>query len=88
LPFTPFKPEYQRMKNPESVNFDSPPSKFLGSLYRKHNRGEYKKTVDGRQLFKRLKAEEVAEKCPRLKEMLDEMLNLAVQARIPLKQTN
>jgi hypothetical protein len=68
--------------HPEAVNFDQPPAKLLSKLYREklktgHKKTEYKKTADGANLFSKLDPEIAARKCPRLKEMLDQMLTLA-----------
>jgi hypothetical protein len=40
----------------------------------------YKKTTHGSELFSQLDVELAYAKCPRLKELLDEMLNLAKSA--------
>jgi Domain of unknown function (DUF4276) len=64
--------------NPESVNFDQPPAELLIKLYReKLKNREYRKVPDGCDLFRELDPEIAYRKCPRLKEMLDEMLKLA-----------
>lgn len=63
--------------NPESVNFNQPPGKLLNKLFREKLKRNYKKTVDGYELFSKLDPEVAYLKCPRLKEMLDEMLSLA-----------
>lgn len=65
------------VKNPESVNFNQPPAQLLERLYQKKLGRPYRKIVDGRNLFSRLNPEIAYKKCPRLKEMLDEMLRLA-----------
>jgi hypothetical protein len=62
---------------PESVNFDEPPAKLLERLYRDKLRKSYKKVIDGANLFQSLAPEVAYGKCPHLKEMLDEMLDLA-----------
>lgn len=66
--------------NPETVNFNEPPAKLLNRLYRIRARRSYKKRTQGKELFDRLDPEIAREKCPRLKEMLDEMLRLAKEA--------
>jgi len=68
------------VRNPESVNFDEPPARLLERLYQKILRRRYKKTVDGPKLFSNLDPEVAYQKCPRLKEMLDEMLRLAMDS--------
>lgn len=65
------------VKNPESVNFKQPPARLLEKLYQKKLGRPYRKIVDGRNLFSKLSPEIAYKKCPRLKEMLDEMLRLA-----------
>jgi Domain of unknown function (DUF4276) len=62
---------------PEGVNFDRPPSKRLETAYYSKMGRSYKKTTDGKALFQRLDPMIVANKCPRLRTMLDEMLRLA-----------
>lgn len=69
-----------KVKRPETVNFDEPPAKLLQRLYRQRTNRSYKKITDGRQLVEKLDPEIAAGKCPYLKRMLDEMLELAKQA--------
>ncbi|MGH9755577.1 MAG: DUF4276 family protein [Blastocatellia bacterium] len=66
--------------NPESVNFNQPPGKLLDKLFREKLKRNYKKTVDGHDLFANLDPEVAYQKCPHLREMLDEMLKLARDA--------
>ena len=66
-----------RVQNPEDVNFDEPPSKLLQRLYREKLQRRYKKTVDGTSLFAKLDPAAASKRCPYLKSMLDEILNLA-----------
>jgi len=66
-----------RIDQPETVNFNEPPSHLLNRLYRDKLRRTYKKTVNGKELFDRLDPAIARGKCPRLKELLDEMLRLA-----------
>lgn len=63
--------------NPESVNFNQPPGKLLDRLFREKLKRNYKKTVDGDDLFNKLDPEVAHQKCPRLREMFEEMLRLA-----------
>jgi hypothetical protein len=63
--------------SPENINFDEPPSKLLDRLYRNKLKQTYKKTTHGKQLFDNLDPALAYAKCPRLKEMLDEMLEMA-----------
>ncbi len=65
---------------PESVNFDEPPAKLLERLYREKLRKSYKKVIDGASLFQALAPDVAYEKCPHLKQLLDEMLGLAKAA--------
>ena len=63
---------------PEKV-FDSgrPPAKQLEEIYSKVQKRSYKKTTDGKNLFSKLDTETAYQKCPHLKELLDEMLRIA-----------
>jgi len=65
-------------KPPEEVNFNEPPAKLLEHLYRQHTKRRYKKVTYGRELFSQLDPNLAYSKCPILKAMLDEMLNMAV----------
>ncbi len=66
-----------KISKPESVNFDQPPAKLLDSLFNKTLNRNYKKVVDGKNLFSRLNPVIAYDKCPRLKDLLDQMLILA-----------
>jgi hypothetical protein len=66
--------------NPETVNFDEPPAKLLERLYSQKTGRRYKKVTNGRELFGRLDPGVAYGKCPRLKELLDKMLELAEAA--------
>ena len=66
-----------RAKNPEGIDFDQPPSKLLDRVYEEKTRHAYKKVVDGKDLFDKLDPSVAYAKCPRLKELLDEMLKMA-----------
>jgi len=70
----------RNLNEPERVDFGNHPSKVLNDAYRSGTDRTYKKTVHGRDLFNRLDPEVAYEKCPHLKEMLDDMLQLARQA--------
>lgn len=63
--------------HPETVNSQEPPAKLLDRLYRTQMHKDYKKTVDGANLFAALDPADAYAKCPHLKLMLDEMLQLA-----------
>jgi hypothetical protein len=65
---------------PETVNFDEPPARLLDRLYSQKLRTGYKKVIDGRSLFGKLDPEVARARCPMLKLMLDEMLELARSA--------
>jgi hypothetical protein len=69
-----------RCKQPETVNFDEPPAKLLERLYRVNAARYYKKRIDGIHLLQKLSPWQAAEKCPFLKLLLDDMLELARQA--------
>ena len=69
-----------RANDPESVNFQEPPAKLLDRLYKEKLRRSYKKTVNGAELLRKTDPGVAYQKCPRLKEMLDEMLRLALEA--------
>lgn len=62
---------------PEDVNFDRPPSKLLEQLYSSNRKKGYKKVTDGSALFRKLNPEIVYSRCPRFREMVDEMVALA-----------
>lgn len=66
--------------NPETVNFDEPPAKLLERLYSQKTGRRYKKVTHGRELFGRLDPNVAYGKCPRLRELLDKMLELAEAA--------
>ena len=69
-----------KVQNPESVNFDEPPSKLLQRLYSEKLKRGYKKLVDGTNLFSKLDPAVVRDKCPHLRKMTDKMLRLAHEA--------
>ena len=69
------------LKPPEAINFNKPPAKLLDEPYRRAYRNKgYKKTVDGPKLFQNLDPVVAYEKCPYLKTMLDQMLELVQNA--------
>lgn len=67
----------EKIQNPETVNFDEPPAKLLERLYPLHIGRSYKKVVNGKELFGKLDPDVAYQKCPKLKELLDKMLELA-----------
>lgn len=70
----------KKIEKPETVNFTDPPAKLLERLYLQYTTRSYKKVVHGRELFGKLDPEIAYKKCPRLKELLDKMLELAEEA--------
>jgi hypothetical protein len=69
-----------KVKQPETVNFDTPPAVLLDRLYTQASGRGYKKVAYGKDLFGKLDPETAYAKCPELKMLLDEMLALARQA--------
>jgi hypothetical protein len=65
---------------PETVNFKEPPARMLDRLYTQHLNRSYKKTVDGKNLFRQLDPVAVRDACPVFAEMLDTLLMLAKRA--------
>ena len=65
---------------PEKVNFNEPPAKLLDRLYTSKLSRRYKKTTDGTNLFRALDPAVAYAKCPNLKLLLDDMLQLAQAA--------
>jgi hypothetical protein len=70
-----------KIRHPEMVNFDEPPAKLLERLYPLYVRRSYKKVVNGKELFGKLDPNVAYNKCPKLKELLDKMLELAKKAQ-------
>jgi len=64
-------------KQPETVNFDTPPAVLLDRLYTQATGRGYKKVAYGKDLFGKLDPGVAYAKCPQLKALLDEMLALA-----------
>ena len=71
---------HSKIARPEQVNFDKPPAKLLNEVYQKHGNRAYRKITDATNLFAELDPHIAYAKCPKLKEMLDEMLALAKAA--------
>lgn len=63
-------------RNPEEVNTDEPPSKYLKRIYSEYLHREYKKTVDGKVLMGRVDPQKVYEKCPNFRAMIDFFVSL------------
>jgi hypothetical protein len=66
-----------KSSQPEQVNCDEPPKKFLERVYREKAKSKYKPVVDGYNLFADLDPDLVYARCPCFRLMLDEMLALA-----------
>ena len=71
-----------RCEQPETVNSNEPPSKLLGRLYRDRVNRDYRKTIDGRNLFLKCNPMIVAERCPHFAQLLTDMENLAREAGV------
>ena len=74
------KPDREKCERPEEINFITPPSKLLNQRYSRDLKKNYKKIVDGNQLFSKLEPDVAYDKCPYLRKMLDEMESLAMKA--------
>ncbi|MBI4332571.1 MAG: DUF4276 family protein [Chloroflexi bacterium] len=68
-----------RLQRPEEVDFEEPPAKLLKRLYKASSGHAYKKVTQGQQLFKKLDPAIAYNQCPRLKDLLDKMLEVARQ---------
>jgi Domain of unknown function (DUF4276) len=66
-----------KIQSPETINFDEPPGKLLARLYPLHIERSYKKVVNGQELFNKLDPNQAYQKCPKLKVLLDKLLELA-----------
>jgi len=69
-----------RIAQPETVNFNEPPSQLLSRLYADRLRRTYKKVVNGTELFERLDPQVAYNRCPRLRGLLEEMLRVGKEA--------
>lgn len=74
------KPDLAKCSLPERINFVTPPSKWLNQRYNRDLKRNYRKIVDGNQLFSKLEPDVAYDKCYYLRKMLDEMEALAVNA--------
>jgi hypothetical protein len=74
-----------KIAKPETVNFNEPPARLLGKLYRDKLKRTYKKRVDTPNLFDRADPAQGYAKCPYLKLMLDEMLAMAQKSGLGKK---
>lgn len=66
--------------NPETVNFDNPPSRLLGRLYEEATGFAFKKRTYGEELFRKLDPRIVREKCPHFRKLADDLLDMARKA--------
>ena len=62
---------------PESINTNHPPGSRLRELYPKYIGKKYGKPIEGSRLFEKLDPAIASEKCPHLKLLLDDLLELA-----------
>lgn len=69
-----------RASQPETINFQEPPSRLLGRLYQQRIGRPYRKVIDGAELFRALSPETAYARCPSLKALLDDMLELTLRA--------
>lgn len=67
--------------HPEHVNSTTPPAKLLKNLFEKHAKRSYRKTTDGADLFRKLDPHLAASKCPALRALLDDMLEMSNNGR-------
>ena len=77
---TPVAADLRGIASPEKIDLETPPAKMLERLFLKHTKTSYRKVVDGEKLFDELDPEVAYQKCPHLRLMLDEMLELAKRA--------
>jgi hypothetical protein len=61
-----------KKRPPEQVNFNEPPAKFLKGILHK-----YKKTVTAMNLFPKVDPQIAIDKCPYLKQFMEDLLSLA-----------
>ncbi|NDY55724.1 DUF4276 family protein [Desulfovibrio sulfodismutans] len=73
---SPLRPKLPK-KSPEKVNFDMLPAKVLEKHYPTVLGRDYKKTTDGVTLFQKLDPAVAAAKCPYLKALLEDLLDMA-----------
>jgi hypothetical protein len=69
-----------KVNHPETVNFSEPPAKLLMKIFKKATKRNYKKVTHGKEYFDKLDPAVAYQKCPKLKAMLDDMLQLAEEA--------
>ncbi len=61
---------------PESINFDEPPSRLLARLYRNRLKRSYRKVIDGAKLLQRISPEAVYKRCEHFRMLADDLLRL------------
>ncbi|HHV16455.1 MAG TPA: DUF4276 family protein [Gelria sp.] len=66
-------------REPELINMQQPPKALLRNLYRIKTKSTYKEIIHGTDLFDRLDPNLAYQRCPHLRWMLDDMLDLAVK---------
>ncbi len=64
-------------KPPETINLQNPPSKILKEVYQRKLKTKYAKPTEGAKLFRKIDPELAASRCPHLKLLLDDLLDLA-----------
>jgi hypothetical protein len=69
-----------KIANPERIDFNEHPVLLLDKLYKSKLGKGYRKTTDGRNLFEKLDPAVALGKCPYLKKMLDDMVQIAKDA--------
>lgn len=72
--------EALKVTHPEAVNHDEPPATLLKKLYKSKLKREYGKVNDGADILNRLDPAAVAERCPNLRLLLDDLMALARDA--------
>lgn len=60
--------------NPETINFNEPPSRLLARLYRDRLGKRYQKLIDGVSLLQRLSPETVYKRCEHFRLLADDLL--------------
>jgi hypothetical protein len=66
-----------KTSRPETINSQNPPSKRLKAQYLSKLKQTYQKRTDGAKLFDKLNPDVAYQKCPFLKLLLDDLLELA-----------
>lgn len=68
----------QNQAEPETIDFEKPPSRLLNEFYDETLRRDYKKVTDGALLFDKLDPSIAYGKCPYLRKLLDGIASLAI----------